>query len=141
MKALAERRARITRVRQVQHLQAVSEAASAENKVVQLEGNAAKLAALRGSLSVAPGITSGASLSNVNELAQRLDQVRSGLADAIGAARIAAAARANERMQADIARESAQRLEHRAVADLQNMIEQRMLANIRHRKAKEAQDG
>ena len=140
MKAIAERRARITRVRQVQHLQAVGEAASAEKKVVQLEGNAAKLAALRMSLSMAPGLTSGAALGNASELALRLDQVRSGLADALGAARIAAAARAGERLQADIARESAERLENRAVAELQSMIEERMLANIRHRKAKEARN-
>ena len=141
MKALAERRARITRVRQVQHLQAVSEAATAASKVDQLEGNAAKLAALRMSLSMAPGLTSGAALGNASELAARLDQVRSGLADAIGAARIAAAARAGERLQADIARESAQRLETRAVAELQQLIEDRMLANIRHRQAKEISHG
>jgi hypothetical protein len=141
MRALAERRARITRVRQVQHLQAAREAATAENKVVQLEGNAAKLAALRSSLSTAPGITSGAALGNSAELAARLDQVRSGLADAIGAARITAAARAAERLKADIARESAQKLENRAVSDLQQMIEDRMLANIRHRQAKEIRHG
>jgi len=141
MKALAERRARITRVRQVQHLQAMSEAATAEAKVSQLEGNAARLAALRMSLSMVPGLTNGAALGNASELACRLDQVRSGLADAIGAARIAAAARAGERLQADIARESAQRLETRAVVELQQMIEDRMLANIRPRLVREARNG
>lgn len=141
MKVLAERRARITRVRQVQHLQAATEAANAEGKVVQLEGNAARLAALRLSLSVAPGMTSGASLGNSAELGSRLDQVRSGLTDAIGAARSVALSRANERRVADIAREGAERLETRAVADLQRMIEERMAASIRHRRAKEKGDG
>lgn len=130
MKALAQRRARITRVREVQHLQAVNEAAIADNKVVQLEGNAARLAALRTSLTIMPGITSGAALGNASELGLRLDSVRDGLANAIGAAR-----------DADIARESAERLQNRAVADLQRMIEERMLAGIRHRNGKAVQNG
>lgn len=138
MKSLAERRARITRVREVQHLQAVSAAAAAEGKVVQLEGNAAKLAAMRMSLSMAPGITNGASLGNSGEMGLRLDTVRHGLTDAIGAAKAVAFARAQDRTQADIRRESAERLENRAVAELQHMIEERMMANIRHRSRKEA---
>jgi hypothetical protein len=138
MKALAQRRARITRVREVQHLQAVNEAATAEGKVVQLEGNAAKLAALRTSLSSAPGLTSGAALGGSGELGLRLDTVRDGLASAIGAARSVALARADDRRNADIARESAERLQNRAVADLQRLIEDRMMANIRHRNGKAA---
>jgi hypothetical protein len=137
MKSLAERRARITRVREVQHLHAVGEAAAAESKVMQLEGNAAKLAALRMSLSLAPGITSGAQLGNSSEMGLRLDTVRHGLTDAIGAAKAVATARIQDRSDADIRRESAERLEHRAVAELQRMIEQRMLAGIRHRARKE----
>ena len=140
MKALAERRARITRVREVQHLQAMSDAATAEGKVVQLEGNAAKLAALRMSLELAPGLTSGAGLGNSGEMGLRLDTVRHGLTDAIGAAKAVALARANDRRDADIRRESAERLETRAVVELQQMIEQRMMANIRHRARKEAPD-
>jgi hypothetical protein len=133
MKALAERRARITRVREVQHLHAAGEAAAAEGKVNQLEGNAAKLAALRMSLTLAPGITNGASLGNSGEMGLRLDTVRHGLTDAIGAAKAVATARANDRRDADIRRESAERLETRAVAELQQMIEERMMANFRHR--------
>jgi hypothetical protein len=141
MKALAERRARITRVREVQHLHAVGEAAAAENKLVQLEGNAARLAALRLSLTLTPGLTNGASLGNAGEMGLRLDTVRHGLSDAIGAAKAVAVARANDRLNADIRRESAERLENRAVAELQRLIEQRMAANIRHRRRKELPDG
>jgi len=140
MKALAERRARITRVREVQHLHAIGEAAAAEGKVVQLEGNAAKLAALRMSLTLAPGITTGAGLGNAGEMGLRLDTVRHGLTDAIGAAKAVATARVKDRRDADIRRESAERLETRAVAELQQMIEERMMANIRHRSRKEAPD-
>src|ERR1700749_4207682 len=124
MKQLAERRARITRVREVQHLQAVSVAAAAEGKVVQLEGNAAKLAAMRMSLELAPGLTTGASLGNSGEMGLRLDTVRPGLTDAIGAAKAVALARVRDRTDADIRRESAERLETRAVAELQQMIEE-----------------
>jgi len=141
MRALAERRARITRVREVQHLHAIGEAAAAEGKVVQLEGNAAKLAALRMSLTLAPGITTGAGIGNAGEMGLRLDTVRHGLTDAIGAAKAVATARAKDRRDADIRRESAERLETRAVAELQQMIEERMMANIRHRSRKETPDG
>jgi len=141
MKAVAERRARITRVREVQHLHAVGEAAAAEGKVVQLEGNAARLAALRMSLTLAQGITTGASLGNAGEMGLRLDTVRHGLSDAIGAAKAIALARANDRRDADIRRESAERLENRAVAELQQLIEERMAANIRHRRRKEPGHG
>jgi len=141
MRALAERRARITRVREVQHLHAIGEAAAAEGKVVQLEGNAAKLAALRMSLTLAPGITTGAGIGNAGEMGLRLDTVRHGLTDAIGAAKAIATARAKDRRDADIRRESAERLETRAVAELQQMIEERMMANIRHRSRKETPDG
>jgi len=141
MRALAERRARITRVREVQHLHAIGEAAAAEGKVVQLEGNAARLAALRMSLTLAPGITTGAGIGNAGEMGLRLDTVRHGLTDAIGAAKAVATARAKDRRDADIRRESAERLETRAVAELQQMIEERMMANIRHRSRKETPDG
>ena len=141
MRALAERRARITRVREVQHLHAIGEAAAAEGKVVQLEGNAARLAALRMSPTLAPGITTGAGIGNAGEMGLRLDTVRHGLTDAIGAAKAVATARAKDRRDADIRRESAERLETRAVAELQQMIEERMMANIRHRSRKETPDG
>jgi len=140
MKALAERRARITRVREVQHLHAIGEAAAAEGKVVQLEGNAARLAALRMSLTLAPGITTGAGLGNAGEMGLRLDTVRHGLTDAIGAAKAVASARAKDRRDADIRRESAERLETRAVAELQQMIEERMMANIRRRARRDTPD-
>jgi hypothetical protein len=141
MTAIAHRRTRITRVREVQHRHAVGEAASAEGKVVQLETNAARLVALRTSLSLAAGLTSGAALGNAGELGLRLDTVRDGLTHALDAARAHALAKAEMRRDADIARESAERLQVRAVAELQQMIEQRMMAGIRHRTRKEVDRG
>lgn len=131
MRALAQSRARIARVRQVQHLQAANEAASATGKVIQLENNAARLANLRASLCPAAGPNSGAALGAASELASRLDDARRGLDHAIGVARDAAALRVAERIDADVRREGAERLETRAVAELQAMIEARMAASIR----------
>lgn len=134
MTALAARRARITRVRKVQHLQAVGAAAQAEGKLVQLEGNDARLQSLRESLTGETGLTSGAQLSHARELAMRLDDVRHGLQKTIVSAREAAELRSVERMGAHIARESAERLQTRAVADMHKMIEERMLASFRPRR-------
>lgn len=134
MKTVADRRARITRVRRVQHLQAVGAAAAAEGKLVQLEGNAERLQSLRASLSGEAGVTSGAALSNANELATRLDDVRHGLSKAIGSAREAVELRKQERIGTNIALESAERLQVRAVAAMHKMIEERMAASFRPRR-------
>lgn len=134
MSSLADRRARIARVRRVQHLQAVGAAAAAEGKLVQLEGNAMRLQNLRSSLSSQAGHTSGAALSNAGELAMRLDDVRHGLDRAIGSAKEAVELRSQERIGAHIARESAERLQVRAVAEMHKMIEERMAASFRPRR-------
>lgn len=134
MKALAQQRARIARVRRVQHLQAVGAAAVAEGKLVQLEGNAERLQSLRASLAGEAGVTSGAALGNAGELAMRLDDVRHGLSRAIGSAKEAVELRSIERIGAHIARESAERLQTRAVADMHKMIEERMAASFRPRR-------
>ena len=134
MKALADRRARIARVRRVQHLQAVGASAIAEGKLVQLEGNAQRLEGLRNSLSGEAGHTNGAALGHAGELAMRLDTVRQGLDRAIGSAREAVELRSQERIGAHIARESAERLQTRAVAEMHKMIEERMAAAFRPRR-------
>src|ERR1700741_4848150 len=100
MKALVAKRARITRVRDVQHRLAMSAAATAEAQVVTLETNAAKLASMRDSLTVPTGPTTGAALQNRGELAQRLDKARDGLTDAIVSARAAAERKVAERLEA-----------------------------------------
>lgn len=135
MKALADRRARVARVRRVQHLQAAGAAALAEGRLVQLEGNAARLAAVRATLATETGATSGAALGNAGELAMRLDEVRHGLNGAIEGAREVVALRTAERLGAHIQRESAERLQNRAVAEMQQMIEERMAAAFRPRRA------
>lgn len=131
MKALVAKRARITRVRDVQHRLAMSAAASAEAQVAHLETNAAKLAQMRDSLTVSSGLTTGAVLQNRGELAQRLDKARDGLTDAIVSARAAAEQKVAERLQARQRQESAAKLDARAVQALSAWTEARMVAAFR----------
>ena len=133
MKAVAQKRARIARVRHIQHVQATAAAAAAQGQLVHLETSAERLGALRGSLAFTPGISNGASLSSIAELAMRLDNARDGLADAIVSARIIAAERAEERLEARCQKESASRLGSRAAAALADLIEQRISAGRPHR--------
>jgi hypothetical protein len=131
MKALVAKRARITRVRDVQHRLAMTAAASAEAHVANLETNAAKLASMRDSLTVPTGPTTGAALQNRGELAQRLDTARHGLSDAIVSARAAAEQKIAERLEARQRQESAAKLDARAVQALSAWTEARMAAAFR----------
>ena len=131
MKDLVRKRARITRVRSAQHLLAASAAASAEQQVMNLENNAAKLASLRDSLTVSSGATTGAVLQNRGELAQRLDKARDGLATAIVSARAAAEQKVAERLEARQRQESAAKLDARAVQAMADWTEARMNAAFR----------
>ena len=131
MKALVAKRARITRVRGVQHMLATSAAASAEAQVASLENNAAKLASLRDSLTLPSGPSTGAILQNRGELAQRLDKARNGLADAIVTARAAAEKKIAERLEARQRQESAAKLDARAVQALSDWTESLIASNLR----------
>lgn len=114
MKGLVRRRARIVRVRRVQHLHVAAAAAQAEGRALQLETTSERLRDLRGSLGAAPGVTFGAQLASVSELGERLEKVRDGLTDAIVAARAAAAEQSALRLAARIREESALKLKARS---------------------------
>jgi porphobilinogen deaminase len=133
MKAIAARRARVARVRRAQHLLAAAEAASAQHKLEQLETNAAKLAALRDSLSLESGETTGAILHNRGELAARLDKVRDGLKDAIVGAHATARERAGQRLDARQKQESAEKLDNRAAQSLGAWLEARRAVPFRRK--------
>ena len=135
MKALVRRRERIVRVRHVQHLQAAAQAAQAEGKVLSLEMSAERLVELRSSLALPPGPVNGASLSNVGELAMRLDSVREGLTDAIVSARALAERFAAMRLEARIKQESAERLGEQAQAAFDEERERRAPGGARRRTA------
>jgi len=125
MKALVQRRERIARVRRVQHLQAAAHAAQADARVASLETSESRLTELRHSLTLEPGVFSGATLSNAGELAMRLDTARQGLTEAIVAARASAAQFAALRLEARIRQESAERLEEQAQTAFDELRERR----------------
>ena len=128
MKSVADRRARVARVRNVQHLQATMVAEEARARVVDLETNAGRLAEMRGALAPGAGLTSGAALGGARELMARLENAERSLAGSIATARINAQARQQEKLEARIAQEGADKLEARAVHALQESIEQRLAA-------------
>ncbi len=128
MKGLVQRRARVARVRRVQHLQAAATAAQAEGRAAALEGTAAHLALLRHSLAPAQGMMAAAELSGAAELAMRLDAVRDGLTDSIVSARATALETAARRLEARIRQESAERLEERAAVAIALLRDRRQQA-------------
>ena len=135
MKALADRRARIVRVRAVQHIQASIAAGEAEARANALADNEQKLVALRGNLQFDPGAVQGGAMAAQAELATRLEAARASMADNIAAARAVATTKEQERLAARIRQEGAEKLQQRAVQAMQDMIEARLAAGHRHRLA------
>lgn len=133
MSALVQRRARLARVRRVQHLHAASQASQAESRAASLQSTADHLAQLAHALTPAPGGLSGAQLGNAAELAMRLDAVRDGMTDTIVAARATALDSAARRLEARIRQESAERLEEQAAHAVALLREQRLAAAHRPR--------
>lgn len=121
MSTALKQRARIARVRRLQHNSAASSAAEAAGELRNLELSRDRLARMRVDLAAEAGMTNGAWLSSAGELAMRLDAARLGLTGSIDAARSLAAAREQARLQARISQESADKLRAaaaRTVADL-----------------------
>jgi hypothetical protein len=134
MKAALARRARIARVRRIEHLHAAADAAAADSQVAALEASSERLGALRGGLTGEIGASSGAALAHTHELAMRLDVARAGLADAIVGARFTASACAEVRIEKRRGQDSAEKLEARATADLARLAERRAGAIGRRRR-------
>lgn len=133
IKQKAAKRARIARVRRVQHSLAAASAARAENHAIMLETSAERLSQLRFSLAVGKGMSSGAAMANLGELAMRLDDARHGLTDAIASARANAEQQAEVRLDARRRQESANKLEARAAAALAEFLENRAVAAPRRK--------
>jgi hypothetical protein len=123
MKAATQTRARIARIRRVQHVQAAAVAARADAHAEALELSADRLAQLRMSLTPSTGMVNGASLSQSAELAMRLDDARNGLKDAMVSARANAEHHASLRMEARRQQEAAEKLKDRAVVALNEFLE------------------
>lgn len=126
MSALLEQRTRIVRVRRIQHGLAASAAVDAAQRVQLIEGNRARLHQMRGELQPVTGLTTGAALARIGELAMRLDEARLGLGSSLDAARAVAANREGERRLARRDQESAEKLEQVAVLAAEEQSERRL---------------
>lgn len=132
MSALRQR-ARIARVRRIQHDLAALAAAKASGHVQMLEGNEQKLELMRRSLSAAPGLTLGVTLASRGELATRLENARDGLGQTIAGARAAASLREKARIGARRDQESAEKLEQKALSAAARAEDRRNSALFRPR--------
>lgn len=136
MSAALKQRARIARVRRLQHGIAASHAAEATGQLRSLEHSSERIARMRSELNASEGATSGAWLSASGELAMRLDSARLGLAANIDAARRQAAAREQARLHARREQESADRLSQAAAREASQAAEQRMMRIGARRRSK-----
>lgn len=133
IKQKAAKRTRIARVRRVQHSLAAAAAVQAEHQANMLETSAERLSQLRFSLAVTKGVSSGAAMANLGELAMRLDDARLGLRDAIASARANADLHAEARLDARRRQESANKLEARAATALAEFLEKKAVASPRRK--------
>lgn len=138
MKAVVQRRARICRAREVQHLQAAAHAAQANGLVAHLSAQSSQIANLSASMTPAPGGASRAvTLANAGELVMRLRDAHVQLCRALTDAEAKAAERSAERVEARIREESARQLVDRARAALEKVTERRMAALATRRRTQE----
>ncbi len=133
MTSVVRQRARIVRVRKIQHDLAASAAAEAAGQVQLIETNRQRLAQMRNELRPGEGPTSGAELARIGELAMRLDAARQGLGRSLDTARTMAAARENERRAARRDQESAEKLQQAAVSAAERLAARRPLRSGRSR--------
>lgn len=126
-------RARIARVRRIQHGIASLAAAKAAGHVQFLEANQQRLKAMHEGLAANPGNTCGATLAGLGELAMRLDAARDGLGTTIASAKVAARLREEARLGARREQDCAEKLERKAASAAARADEKRAGANFRPR--------
>ena len=112
--SLTLQRARVARVRRLQHQLAATAAASAADQVRALENNQQRLRQMRQGLGTEPGPTSGATLASRGELALRIEAARDGLSHSIVNASAAVRLREQARLRARRDQEAAAKLERQA---------------------------
>ena len=133
MTRAVRQRARIARVRRLQHVLAAGAAAEAAGEVQEIETSRTRLGQMRSELRPAEGLTDGAGLARMGELAMRLDAARFGLGRSLDAARGVARAREGERLAARRDQESAERLEQAALNAAERLAARRPPRGMRMR--------
>lgn len=131
--SMIRQRARIARVRRIQHDLAALAAAKAVGHVQMLETNRQRLSVMREGLAAEPGLTSGSALSSRGELAMRLEAARDGLGKTIDGARAAASSRERTRIGARRDQESADKLQQKAASAAARTEDRRNAALFRPR--------
>ena len=126
MNGVVRQRARLARVRRIQHGLAATVAAKAAGRVQMLETSRERLLQMRSELRPVEGATTGAAMARMGELAMRLDAARNSLGPTIDSARSAAAAREADRRAARRDQESAEKLEAAALRVAEEAAEQRL---------------
>ncbi|MFC7499880.1 hypothetical protein ACFQRC_11685 [Enterovirga sp. GCM10030262] len=122
-------RARIVRVRRVQHDLAAAAASRAAAELKALESSEERLRLIRNGLGAGRGDASGAALASIGELAMRLDRAREGLGRTITGAKVQVAAREGVRIAARRDQESAERLEEKAASAARRAAERKRPAH------------
>lgn len=116
MTSLSQRRARIVRVRTIEHRVAAAKQSAAEQRVASLLGVARRLDDLRASLRTREGVTLGASLQAKEELRGRLARAERDLAGPIRSAEDQHQDASALRLLAKAREEGAERLRNKAIS-------------------------
>lgn len=116
MTSLSQRRARVLRLRNIEHKVAVARLAKATNEANSLEAVARRIATLRNGLGTLEGQTSGQALSAMAEMASRLDRAGQELVQPMAALETTRIRIDAERMKARIKKEGASKLHSKAAA-------------------------
>lgn len=128
MSRLVQRRGRFLRVRHVQHVLAVAEAAEARDTAAEIENNARRLADVRAELFGTPGGTTGGVLAAQRELADRLERAGRQLDGALYDAQRRIDRKDAAAVAADREREVAERLKDKARRAAEDRAEARIAA-------------
>lgn len=131
-----KQRARIARVRRIQHGLAALAKSRAQDHVDALENNEERLKQMRLALASPAGPCIGADLAGRAELAMRLEAAREGLAKTIVGAKKVVDLREQARIGARRDQESAEQLEARAASAAARKKDQRTAALFRPRPRK-----
>jgi hypothetical protein len=134
MTGTTARRARLLRLRTIEHRIAKAKLARADAALVNLERIAGRIAALRDGLGASVGGTSGMALKAMTEMSQRLDAARSGMTAPMSEAGARCAEFNALRIAAQQKEDSAAKLRDKAATLEASMRDLRADANRPHRK-------
>jgi hypothetical protein len=132
----AQRRQRLIRAREIQHMAAAAVSAAAEQKEQHLRGIADRIAGLRQGLSANPGFARAQDLVVMGELATRLELAQKSLVPHQRAAHQAVETARTQTIHAALAERRISRLDERRSAEEERQRDLRMMATPRRMRAR-----